>query len=151
METTKSIDIDVPPSAAWAVLADLENWPTWTGSVKKLEVLDGGPLRQGTRARVELLGAPMAGDWTVTSVTDGREFTWENRAPGVHTVATHVIEAHEAGSRVTLGIRQSGPGAWFMRPWFKHVNNRNMDMEAAGLKKAAESVFTNAPVSAGTR
>ena len=47
------IDIDAPADRVWGVLSDARAWPTWTPSVTSVEVLDDGPLRVGSRARIK--------------------------------------------------------------------------------------------------
>jgi Polyketide cyclase / dehydrase and lipid transport len=47
-QSTQSITIDADPAEIMAVIADFPNYPVWTGSVKKAEVLESGP---GGRAR----------------------------------------------------------------------------------------------------
>jgi carbon monoxide dehydrogenase subunit G len=39
-QSTQSITIDAPPASVMAVIADFANYPAWTGSVKKADVLD---------------------------------------------------------------------------------------------------------------
>lgn len=39
-QSTQSITIDAPPGSVMAVIADFANYPVWTGSVKKAEVLE---------------------------------------------------------------------------------------------------------------
>ncbi|WP_375485422.1 SRPBCC family protein [uncultured Jatrophihabitans sp.] len=41
-ESTQSITIDADPARVMAVIADFENYPQWTGSVKRTEVLETG-------------------------------------------------------------------------------------------------------------
>ena len=50
-ESTQSISIAADPAEIMAVIADFPNYPTWTGSVKKAEVLETGP--DGRARRVE--------------------------------------------------------------------------------------------------
>jgi ribosome-associated toxin RatA of RatAB toxin-antitoxin module len=45
--TTSSIEIDADPTSVMAVIADLEAYPVWTGSVREVEVLAREP--QGSR------------------------------------------------------------------------------------------------------
>jgi uncharacterized membrane protein len=47
-QSSQSITIDADPAEVMAVIADFPNYPTWTGSVKKADVLEDGP---GGRAR----------------------------------------------------------------------------------------------------
>jgi uncharacterized protein YndB with AHSA1/START domain len=138
MEYTRTIDIGASPATVWQVMTTLERWPEWTDSVTSVTVLDPGELRPGQRARVGIKGGPK-GTWTVTDVSPGQSFAWENRAPGVKSVADHVIEEAPGGSRVTLSVRQSGLGATLLRPFLKKVSLRNLEMEAAGLKRASEA------------
>ena len=128
-----------------AVMSDIERWPEWTPSVTSIEVLDSGPLREGLRAKIGVKGAPSVTTWTVSSATYGKEFTWGTSAPGVRTVATHALEPNGEGTRVTLGVQQSGPGTILFGPWLRKVSKRNLEMEANGLKRASEA---NAPVPA---
>jgi ribosome-associated toxin RatA of RatAB toxin-antitoxin module len=46
-ESTQSIVIDADPAQIMAVIADFENYPVWTGSVKKAQVLEVGPDGRG--------------------------------------------------------------------------------------------------------
>lgn len=48
--STQSITIDAEPADVMAVIADFANYPHWTGSVKRAEVLDVGA--DGRAARV---------------------------------------------------------------------------------------------------
>ncbi len=47
-QSTQSITIDAEPAQIMAVIADFENYPQWTGSVRKAVILEAGT---GGRAR----------------------------------------------------------------------------------------------------
>jgi ribosome-associated toxin RatA of RatAB toxin-antitoxin module len=53
-QSTQSIVIDAVPSAIMAVIADFGNYPTWTGSVKRAEVIDDGPDARAKRVAFTL-------------------------------------------------------------------------------------------------
>lgn len=53
-ESTQSITIDADPADVMAVIADFANYPNWTGSVKKAEVLDVGPDGRACRVAFTL-------------------------------------------------------------------------------------------------
>ncbi len=51
----ESVDINAPPERVWAVVAeDVTNAPRWTTYLEKVEKLDDGPPRKGTRYRYHL-------------------------------------------------------------------------------------------------
>lgn len=53
-ESTQSILIDAPPASIMAVIADFPNYPTWTGSVKKAEVVETAPDGRAKRVAFHL-------------------------------------------------------------------------------------------------
>lgn len=133
-----TVIIAASPQQVWAVLVDVERWPERIPTVDTVERLDAGPLALGSRTRLEQPRLP-AGVWTVTEWSDGSSFTWESTSPGVTVVASHRVEPHPDGSRLTLGVKVSGPLApvgWLMT---HSLTKRYVETEAASLKVAAES------------
>ena len=62
-----AVDINAPPDRVWAVMRDIESWPEWTPTVKKIRRLDKGSLAVGSRALIwqpKLLPAK----WRVTEL-----------------------------------------------------------------------------------
>ena len=85
MKLVKSVDTTADPATCWAAITNIAAWPRWTASVTSVELLDDGPLRLGSRARVKQPGKqPLI--WEVTALDHEAEFTWATRSPGVHTV-----------------------------------------------------------------
>jgi uncharacterized membrane protein len=138
MNLGKSIDTQADPASAWAAITDIRSWPRWTASVTSVELLDDGPLRLGSRARVKQPGMqPLV--WEVTEFRDGEEFSWTNRSPGVRTVGRHLVRRNDDGStRITLELSQTGPLAGIIGALFGRRNVRYLDLESAGLKAASE-------------
>src|SRR5689334_17385024 len=135
-----AIDIQAPPDRVWAVMSDVERWREWTASISRIEKLDPGPLRVGTRARVyqpKLLPAL----WEVTEVRD-RSFTWISRSPGVLATAVHSVEPTSAGSRAILELTFSGWLSSLIGRLMGGITHRYMAMEAAGLKQRSEQALT---------
>lgn len=67
------IEIDAPPEAVWAVLADLSTWPDWHPFVDGV----GGALERGRRVVLRKSaprGRTIAVRQTVASIDDGVEF-----------------------------------------------------------------------------
>lgn len=138
MEQHTSIDIDAPVARTWAIMCDVERWPEWTASVRALTLLDG-ELRVGARARIDQPRIPTT-VWTVTALTEGRDFTWEAAGPGTLTVGRHGIEPTGPGTcRATLSITQSGWVGSLVGRGYRSLTDRYLALEATGLKARAES------------
>ena len=142
MHQATSIDVDADAARVWAIITDVERWPEWTDSVTSLHLLDPAPLRIGSRALIEQPRLPRT-QWTVTSIDEGREFIWEAKGPGVHTVARHGVQPIDAGrSRATLSIDQQGWLGGLVARVYRGLTDRYLAMEAAGLKARSEGAST---------
>jgi uncharacterized membrane protein len=133
-----AVDINAPPDRVWAVMRDVESWPEWTPTVKKIRRLDKGSLAVGSRALIwqpKLLPAK----WRVTELDDSRKsFTWETRGPGMRLQARHWVEGAGNTSRATLSIQFSGLlGPLFAR-LTRNLNDRYLALEAKGLRERSE-------------
>ncbi len=134
---TTTIDIASPPSRVWKVMRDVERWHEWTASIRSVELLDGGPLRVGSKVRVRQPGLPTA-YWEVMSVEEERGFTWVSRAPGITVTAHHRIEPLPSGSRATLVLEFTGLLGPIFGRLTSGINRRYMGLEAQGLKQRSE-------------
>ncbi len=133
-----AVTVNASPQHVWSVLVEVERWPERIPTVDTVERLDAGPLVLGSRTRLEQPKLP-AGVWTVTEMSDGSSFTWESTSPGVIVTASHLVEPHPEGTRLTLAVEVSGPLApvgWLMT---RSLTRRYVETEAASLKAAAES------------
>ena len=136
--TERELHIDAPPDVVWGLMSDIERWPQWTATAESAKRGEDGPLRTGATARMKIVGASGVGLWIVASLDEGREFVWENRTAGVRSVAGHRVEPDGAGSKVRLWIEQSGLVAAAIGWYLRRVSNRNIDIEAEGLKRESE-------------
>lgn len=78
------IEIDAPPAAVWAVLADTARYPEWNPFVRRLS----GDLRVGARLEAEIAppdGRSMTFKPTVLAAEPARELRWLGRflVPGL--------------------------------------------------------------------
>ena len=77
--------------------------------------------------------------WRVVELDDSlRTFTWVNSAPGVRVVATHAVVPLGEISRVRLSLRFEGLFARFLGFVTQKLNQRNLSIEAQGLKSRVE-------------
>ena len=137
MQVRETVEIAAPPERVWQVLSDVESWPTWPDSVRSAQLLDGGPLAEGSRVELAQPKLPKA-TWVVTELVDGRSFSWSARAPGVVSVADHELEPIPGGTRVTLLFSQDGPLGGAVAKVAGGLVRRYVAMEAAGLKRRCE-------------
>ena len=133
-----AVAIDAAPDRVWSVMRDVERWPEWTPTVRRIQRLDQGPLAVGSRVVVWQPKLPPA-KWKVTELDDvRRSFTWETWSPGMRLQARHWVEETGKTSRATLSIRFSGLlGPLFAR-LTRNLNDRYLALEAKGLREWSE-------------
>ena len=139
-----SVDIEAPAAAVAAVMVDVERWHEWTSTITSIRRLDDGPLRVGSRAAIRQPKLPPA-TWVVTSLEDGRGFTWITKSPGVTTSARHVVEPRANGCRATLSVEFSGWFSGLVAFITGRLNERYLGIEAEGLKRRSEAVAIARP------
>ena len=138
MEQSVTVDISATPERVWEVLTDVERWSEWTETVTSVKRLDEGPLRSGSRAKIDQPKIPET-EYVVTELEPGRSFTWVATGPGVITTARHVVEAlPDGGSRVTLSVQQGGLVGSVMGRFYRGLTDRYLANEADGLKARSE-------------
>lgn len=137
MEVVRSIDIDAPAAKAWAALTDVEKWPSWTESMRKVEKLDAAPFGLGSRVRITQPRLPVT-EWTVTEFEAGTNFAWASKRAGMTTVGGHRITPKGDGCTVTLTILQTGLLAGLVALFYGGMTRRYVGMEAEGLKRFCE-------------
>ena len=133
-----SIEIAASPDRVWSIISDVERWHEWTASITRIERLDHGPLRIGSRALVRQPKLPR-NEFTVTSLEEDRGFTWESKSPGLRGIGHHWIEPTPTGCRVTLGVDFRGLLAWPVSRLYGTLTQRYIEMEAEGLERRSES------------
>lgn len=139
MITDDSIEVAAPPATVWDVFADVERWPTWTGSVTRLTPLDGPDIEVGRRFEVVQPRFPRL-VWEVVAVEPGRSWTWRQHSPGGTTDATHELEPLPSGrTLVRQRIDQRGPVGVVVGALTRSLTRRYLRMEAEGLKAASEA------------
>jgi hypothetical protein len=72
-ESAQSIVIDAPRAAIMAVIADFANYPAWTGSVTRAEVLEAGPDGRAKRVGFRLEATVMVEEYELDYVWSGDE------------------------------------------------------------------------------
>jgi hypothetical protein len=143
----QAVEIQAPPDIVWQVMSDIDRWPEWTPTVRRVERDASSPGGPGAEAKLWIRGAVGSSRWRITSWIPGVGFTWESRiAPGVLSVASHEVAAQRDGSIVLLRVALSGPLSGLAALLLDRTSRRNLRDEAAGLKAASEArVATGSP------
>ena len=130
------------PAAAAAVSADGIASAASLAGARSLAGAGGlaadDKLRPGARARIRQPGLPRQ-IWEVTEVRPGTSFTWQTSSPGTTIVGTHQVSALAANrAQLTIGLSLTGPLAPVVGVLVRARAARNLQHEAAGLKRCAE-------------
>ena len=139
MRFEKSIDINAPQQRVWDVLSAIEGWPQRIETVDSVELLTPAPITNGSRVRLKQPKLP-EGTWDITVWDAPSYFEWTQKMTGATSVAGHRVEALEEGrARLTLTLEMRGFLIAIIGVFYKDLTNRYMDLEAKGMKRAAES------------
>ncbi|WP_030439820.1 SRPBCC family protein [Actinoplanes subtropicus] len=131
--------ISAPPPVVWRLTTDVERWPSFMPTMQAVERLEPGPLRVGSSARVKQPGQTAA-VWTVSAIAPETEFTWETRRLGLRMIGKHVLAPAAAGTRNTLSIEVTGPGAGLFGALFGGMIARVIQRENEAFRQAAGHV-----------
>jgi uncharacterized membrane protein len=139
MRFEKSIDIDAPQQRVWEVLSAVEAWPQCIETVDTVELLTPAPITRGSRVRLKQPKLP-EGTWDITVWDPPSYFEWTQKMTGATSVAGHRVEAlGEDRARLTLALEMRGFFIAIIGVFYKDLTNRYMNLEAEGMKRAAES------------
>ena len=137
MRWSDTTTIDAPAALVWRLTTEVEDWPGLTPTVTTLKLLDPGPLRVGSRARIKQLGQAAA-TWTVNRLEPNRSFSWQTSRPGLTLTGIHEVTPQGAGCRNTLQVEATGFLAGPFRLLFGSAVRRSLRAENAGFKGSAE-------------
>jgi uncharacterized membrane protein len=138
MHFEKTIEIDAPQQRVWYVLSDLESWPRRIETVDVVELLTPAPITIGSQVRLKQPKLP-EGTWDITVWDAPSYFEWTQKTGGITSVAGHRVEAlGEGRARLTLTLDMRG-FLVVIALFYKGLTNRYMNLEAEGMKRAAET------------
>jgi uncharacterized membrane protein len=139
MRFEKTVDIDASQQRVWDVLSDLEAWPRHIETVDIVELVTAAPIKAGSRVRLKQPKLP-EGTWDVTVWEPPSFFEWSQKSSGVTSIAGHRVETLDEGrSRLTLSLDMRGVLIPVIGVFYKGLTNSYMELEAEGMKRAAES------------
>lgn len=131
-----TVEVAAPAAAVWAIVRDVETWPSWTPTMSTVD-LQGAEFEPGATVLVSQLGR-RPDVYTVLAV-DSRRFLWAARKTGFRQWADHRVEGLGPDlCRVELAFGIDGALAPVIGPFARRTVVRMVDTEAASLKTRAE-------------
>lgn len=131
------VEINAPLEVVWQLTVDVERWPSISPTMQRVELLDGGPLRLGSRARIKQ-PAQSATVWTVVSFAAEDHFFWQTRRLGMTMTGAHIVEKRLGRCRNFLSLEIQGRGSEMLGQIINLAIRRSLALENAGFKRAAE-------------
>lgn len=133
----RDVHIDAPADRVWQVLADVEQWPTWTTSMEKVRLRGAPPAGPG--AIVDIKQPKLAAStWRITDWQPGAGFAWTSGTLGMRSTAYHTIESCAEGCVVRLRLTIDGWMAGIATHLFGRLIGKYMEAEANGLRARCE-------------
>jgi carbon monoxide dehydrogenase subunit G len=140
MRFSSSIEIDAPVNVVWALIDELEEWPQWMPSIRKIERVSEGPLTVGSQisvtAKIRRLSVNLL--MTITEFLPERSVVMQGKALGTNLTRFYFFEPVNGKTKVTLGGDVSGLLAWLARRGGQAVS----DEMVQAAKKRIESPGT---------
>ncbi len=116
MKFSSSIEIDAPPEKVWALVNELEEWPQWIPSIKKIEKLSEGALGIGSQIRVtakSIITVKLL--MTITEFVPGQRAVMLGKVLGTEMTRYYTFEPVNQRTRLTAGGEVSGLLAFLVR------------------------------------
>jgi uncharacterized membrane protein len=132
------VDIVAPVATVWAVTRDIEQWPNWSPTMESIRREDAGPIRPGSRARVEQPKLRPA-TWIVDVADENWNFTWHTKGPGYAVTAVHRLAESAHGCKVDLELHMTGVLSGLIWTLTGKTACRYLDEEAEALKCRCEA------------
>ncbi|MGW5329417.1 SRPBCC family protein [Streptomyces sp. NPDC004014] len=138
MQWMTRVNVEASPEALWKIVAEVERWPEFLVTMRRVECLDGKELGPGSLVRIAQPHMPVL-MWRITEWTPGRSFSWQSASGGVTTTGTHVVTPRGQESILTLSIDQTGFLAPLVGLLTGRQTRRYVEAEATSMKSRAEA------------
>ena len=117
MKFSASVEITATPEKTWALVNNIEEWPNWIPSLKKIEKITEGPLGVGSQVLVvakSLITVNLL--MTITEFVAGRRVVMEGGVLGVKMTRYYELEpVGQNKAKLTAGGEVSGLLAFLVR------------------------------------
>ena len=117
MKFSASVEINTTSEKAWALVKNVEEWPSWIPSLKNIEKVTKGPMDVGSRVLVvakSLITVNLL--MTITEFVPGRRVVMEGKVLGMKMTRYYELEpVAQNKAKLTAGGEVSGLLAFLVR------------------------------------
>jgi hypothetical protein len=131
---SSEIEIAGEPEAAWAVLTQIESWPTWNPAIKSVS-FEGG-LEEGLEFRWK--AGPGTIRSTIRDLDPPWRIAWTGTSLGLKAIHVHTFERHDGGTLVRTEESYHGLVARLFSGRLQKMLDRALQDELRHLKTEAE-------------
>jgi carbon monoxide dehydrogenase subunit G len=112
-----SIDINAPVEKVWELIDELEEWPKWMPSIRKIERVSAGPLTVGSQLSVtaKVSGLTVKLSMTIIEFVSQRTVVMQGKVLGINLTRFYTLEPVDGKTKVTIGGEVCGFLAWLAR------------------------------------
>lgn len=145
MRFLERIRIQASPALVWQVLAAVEQWPSWTTTMIRVQPLTADGLRLDARYRV-LQPKLRPGIYEVTEYEPEKAFTWVQKIPGATMTAGHSVLADGGQTHVDLSYACEGLLGTVLGRLYGKTIAEYLAIEGRSLKARCESLAAQPPL-----
>jgi len=138
MRFESGIDISAPAEKVWSLIDELEEWPQWMPSIKKIERVSKGPLTAGSQLSVTVKVSRLTVTllMTIIEFVPERTVVMQGKALGTNLTRFYTLKPLDSKTKVTIGGDVSGALAWLARRGGQAVSD---EIAQAAKKRIEES------------
>src|SRR5690348_13345979 len=133
--------IDRSPEEVFAFMMDFSNASRWRNMVRRMEVVNGGPVHEGSKVllTMDVMGKAIQVEAEVWRYQPPRSFGMRNTRQGVTGVFEYLLQPDATGTTVTFtsDIRPHGL-MWLTMPLLLLSNRNRYRDQLAALKRAMD-------------
>ena len=133
------MSIEAPPAQVWQVLADIDQWPSWSPGVESVVCVTPESDGEQTAYRIDQPPLPHA-LWTVTDWRPEVGFTWQTHGASSLLTMTFRLQPSAVGTDASVDLHWSGAMAWMARAAYGPVSLRYADSHLRALKAVCDGV-----------
>ena len=135
-DVRESITVAAPPGHVWDSTVDYESRPRWAPRVKKATIVDGGPLREGSRIRLHIGRDRFTA--RVVEFQPPRRLSLLVKGPGFRVNHVYELTPNQEATELVLTGRFRGVVGSLVARFMRGTVQRDLTDELAAIKAAAE-------------